>query len=342
MRRTLLGLCSIVLFSMALDSTLGQEPPLYEIQNARFKSIQNYYQDDVKLTVPKGEEVVIAEVDGPGLVTYFYFTDDSNGKWYSGLVLRVYWDGASEPSINVPITDFFGCFNSRTVDFQSLPMRVHERCYMCHLPMPFAKHARFVLYNDGDLDYVQNVAYNIDFELGEKYASEPSRLHARYNRENTVQNGLYTFLEIPDGQGHFVGQILQINAKTPSFWYGEGDMIFTVDGEEMHHSGGTEDEYGSVWTASYWSVYDGLYCGHYLDEKEDGKVLNRMYRWYLTNPVRFQKSFKAQIQNHGLKPLPWEGSPHMISSDDYTSVVFWYQNGANPVELMPYAQRTAE
>jgi len=33
---------------------------------------------------------------------------DSRGRWYPGLVLKVYWDEATEPSVCAPLADFFG------------------------------------------------------------------------------------------------------------------------------------------------------------------------------------------------------------------------------------------
>jgi hypothetical protein len=68
---------------------------------------------------------------------------------------------------------------------------------------------------------------------------------------------------------------------------------------------------------------------------EEGK--NRMYRWYMANPVRFQKSLKVEIQNQRA-----EGGAQVPSRDDYTSVAFWYQEGAYPASaLPPYAERVA-
>jgi hypothetical protein len=68
---------------------------------------------------------------------------------------------------------------------------------------------------------------------------------------------------------------------------------------------------------------------------DDGK--NRMYRWYLANPVRFQKSLIVDIQNQRYN------GQQTPSQDDYTSVAFWYQEGAHPVPaLLPYVERAAE
>src|SRR5262249_28330303 len=102
------------------------------------------------------------------------------------------------------------------------------------------------------------------------------------------------------------------------------------DGEAMTHSPGTEDEYGSCW--DFIHTYQYVYSG-YL-QMEGG--LNRMYRWYLANPVRFQKSLKVEIQNQR-----YDGAQGP-SSDDYTSVAFWYQDGPHAAPQLPaYSERIA-
>jgi hypothetical protein len=69
------------------------------------------------------------------------------------------------------------------------------------------------------------------------------------------------------------------------------DTIFRLDGKPMTHTPGTEDEYGSCWGFEH--LYSYLYSGYLQMEKGD----NRMYRWYVANPVRFQESLKVEIQN---------------------------------------------
>jgi len=99
----------------------------------------------------------------------------------------------------------------------------------------------------------------------------------------------------------------------------------------MTHTPGTEDEYGSCWEFGHTFSY--LYAGYIQDQA--GK--NRMYRWYLTNPVRFQKSLKVVIQDQRN-----ESHAQVPSKDDYTSVAYWYQDGAHPAPvLQPFTERTA-
>ena len=288
--------------------------------------------------IPPGGERVLADIEGPGKITYWYATDSTKGRWNPGLVLRMYWDGAKEPSVNVPVSDFFGGFQSQTVDFSSYPMQVRENNFMCFLPMPFQKRARFVLYNESSEEYKDAFIYLIQYEKGDEYAEEKSRLHCRWNRENPVRDGMYEALDVR-GKGSYVGHFLQVTAGHTS-WWGEGDLIYTIDGERITSSCGREDEYGACWADGAWGTFSGPFSGHLLNtngtrgraETKFEPSTNRVYRWYCSNPIRFQKSLKIEIQNED-----W-----VECFNDFTSVSFWYQEGAQGVTLAPLAERVRE
>ena len=302
-------------------------PDLFRITDGVSRNHMEYHQ----LRVPKGQEQVLADLKGPGKVTYFYITDDTQVKWYPGLVLKVFWDEETEPSIHVPLADFFGAIAGQTIDYQSALLQINHACYMCYFPMPFAKRARFLLANDGERDYSQSVAYGLDYEASAAFAQEKSRLHCAWRRSNPVKEGLHTILEV-QGRGHYVGNVLQVRSAFRG-WFGEGDTLFHLDGQTITHTPGTEDEYGSCWEGPGWSVFSYLYCGHLLNR--DG--VNRMYRWYVANPARFQRSLKVQIQNHHDN-----GKPTTTDADDYTSTAFWYQEEPHlSFTLAPFQDRTA-
>lgn len=302
---------------------------LYRLSENSFDSHVEYHD----LKIPKGAEATLADLRGPGKVTYWYITDNSEGKWYPGLVLKVYWDDEPQPSILVPLSDFFGAMGGKTIDYQSAPMQITHFCYVCRLPMPFSKRARFILANDGERDYAQAIAYGIDYERGQEYELERSRLHCAWRRSNPTENALHTILEAR-GRGHYVGNFLQVHTNFKD-WWGEGDTIFHVDGKAITHTPGTEDEYGSCW--GFGSLYAQPWLGHLQDEKGD----NRMYRWYLTDPVRFAASLKVEIQNQHPGGA-YSFDRQAPSRDDYTSVAFWYQTEPHQaIGLQPFAERTA-
>lgn len=321
--RTFTGVfLTAVLIAIAQGSARAQTTAeIYRITGGVTQTKMDFRQ----VTIAKGQEMVLADFQGPGKVTYFYITDDTVGKWYPGLVLKVYWDDENFSSIQVPLADFFGAIAGKSVDYQSLPMQINHSCFMSYLPMPCSRRAKFVLANDGDRDYSQKVAYGVDFETNAAFAKEKSRLHCEWRRSNPVTNGLHTIMET-QGRGQYVGSILQTVSKTPGVWFGEGDTIFHLDGKSFGHTPGTEDEYGSCWEDPRWRTFSSGYCGHVLNENG----VNRMYRWYMANPVRFQKSLKVEIQNQHDN-----GTPTASDADDYISVAFWYQEGAHKFNALP-------
>jgi hypothetical protein len=311
-------------FTGVAPAAFGQgSPDLYRITGGTSDTVLQYR----KFQIGPGKEEILADLKGPGKITYFYFTDDSNGKIAPGLLLKVFWDGAGEPSIQVPLADFFGAIGGRTIDFQSRFVQINHFCHMTYLPMPFSGSARMVLANDGDHDYRQNVAYGVDWEADPRYAAEPSRLHACWRRSNPT-GGLHTILKT-DGKGHYVGNFLQV-FTTYRGWWGEGDTVLRRDGKTITHSPGTEDEYGSTWGFGE-RLFASPDCGHI----EDREGHNRMYRWYAANPVRFARSLKVEIQNQRFD------KGQIPSDDDYISVAFWYLDRLQPVPLDPYSIRTA-
>ena len=317
----------IVASLLPCDLTIAQGD-LYRITGGTSRTVTNFHH----VAIPRGGEHVLADLKGPGKVTYFYITDDTAGRWSPGLVLKVYWDDTREPSIQLPLADFFGAIGGKSVDYASVPMQINHACFMCYLPMPHSKGARFVLANDGDRDYSQKVAYGIDREEDASYAKEESRLHCEWRRSNPVNNGLHVIMEA-SGRGQFVGSHLQAASRIHDVWFGEGDTIFHLDGKTFAHTPGTEDEYGSCWEKPDWKTFASPYCGHPLNENG----VNRMYRWYVANPVRFQQGLKVEIQNqhdnvNATKP---------DEADDYTSVAFWYQEGARKIAPLPsFEERT--
>ncbi len=55
------------------------------------------------------ERVVLGDIDGPGIVRHIWLTVPSAPpEQLRSLILEVFYDGADEPSISVPVLDFFG------------------------------------------------------------------------------------------------------------------------------------------------------------------------------------------------------------------------------------------
>ncbi len=324
--RPLRTLCLALVLGMvgSAATASAQVQDIYKITGGVFGSHADYHD----VTIAPGQEMVLADVSGAGKITYMYFTDFKMTSIYPGLVLKIYWDDNPFPSVDVPLSDFFGAMQSREVDFASVAMQTNHHNYMSYLPMPFSKRARIIIANDGDQAYHQLAAWGVDYETDPAYATQTSRLHAAWRRSNPTVDALHTLVDIK-GRGQYVGNFYQLNTTYPG-WWGEGDSIFEVDGKAITHTGGTEDEYGSTWG------FDKTFASPYVGYIEDDHGHNRMYRWYLMNPVRFTASLKVQLQDQRYD------KGQVKSADDVTSIAYWYQDGAHPAPpLQSFAERTA-
>ena len=102
-----------------------------------------------------GETVTLVDVTGPGLIQNMWFT----GYVGHSFIIRMYWDDQPDPSVEAPLSAFFGCaYDENFVDrdgrypvLNSAVMLVAPgRGYNCFFEMPFKKRCRITMENRGD------------------------------------------------------------------------------------------------------------------------------------------------------------------------------------------------
>jgi hypothetical protein len=292
------------------------------------------------LSVAPGQTLDLASLQGAGIIRHLYFSILGGEHYLRDLVLRAYWDGSDKPCIEVPFGDFFGLGAERPRFFSSLMVTVNPGDlgvygtygFNSYFPMPFAKGARLTLTNEG-AEPVLAVWYHVEYEKMAALAKGLSRFHASWNRVNKTvpvgkdinvtqhaginQTGTdnYVLLDAT-GHGTVAGIFLNIDNSMGS-WYGEGDDMIFIDGEQWppsYHGTGTEEIFGggACPTAEYAGPYTGFHLINNLDFS--GKV--SMYRFYINDPIRFRKSVRMTLEH---------GHANNIAND-YSSTVFWYQD----------------
>jgi hypothetical protein len=307
---------------------------------------------DFRFIAP-GKTLKLADIPGAGCIRHMYFTIAGPPHYLRDLVLRMYWDDETSPSVEVPFGDFFGLGHERVRFYRSLLVTVNQGTgivgtygFNCYFPMPFSDGARLTLTNEG-AEPVGAVWYHIDYEKLERIEPNVGRFHAQWRRENpttpvgektnvTIHDGVnpdgkenYVILEA-QGRGNLVGYFLNVD-NIAGGWYGEGDDMIFIDGEEWppsFHGTGSEEIFGGGACPS--SEYAGPYTGFHVvgNPNYAGKV--SMYRFFVTDPIRFQRSIRVTIE-HG----------HANNyGNDYSSCAFWYQ--AEPHAPFPPLPPAAE
>lgn len=131
--------------------------------------------------IAPGGSLTLLDQAGPGLITHIWVTiaaEDSDHL--KALVLRMYWDGEATPSVETPIGDFFGLGLGDYFLYESLPLSVgSNRALNSFFPMPFQKHARITVTNEGG-GKVDAFYFNIDYRAYDKpLAGDPLYFHAQ-------------------------------------------------------------------------------------------------------------------------------------------------------------------
>jgi len=287
-----------------------------------------------------------AEIDGPGSIQHIWMTP--TGVWRNSII-RFYWDDEKTPSVEVPVGDFFCMGWNQYAPLQSLAVCVNPgSAFNCYWPMPFRKKCRITMENIDDKDMV--LYYSVDYILTDVPANA-GYFHAQFRRMNPVPyKGVYTLIDDIKGRGQYVGTYMAMGVHNNG-WWGEGEIKFYMDGDTKFptiNGTGTEDYFGGSYDfdtqskntigvseshyTEFTSPYSGL-CqvirgdGHYNVSQRFG-----LYRWHLTDPIRFEKSLKVTIQDLG-----WHTDGRYLPlQDDIASTVFWYQTEPhNPFPPLP-------
>lgn len=269
-----------------------------------------------------------ANIEGPGAIRHMWFT--CSPSLWRRLILRIYWDGESYPSVEVPLGDFFCNGWCERSNVNSLPVAVNPAGgFNSYWEMPFTKNARITIENVGDEDAA--LYYQIDYVLCE-VPEDSIFFHACWRRANPLQyKQAYTILDGVCGSGHYAGTYMAHQPNSTG-WWGEGEIKFYIDGDGEFPTicgTGTEDYFGGAYD---WEQPQGEYCtystaflGMHQLIKPDGlyRSLERfgMYRWHIMDPIYFEKDLKVTIQALGWR----SGGRYLPLQDDIASTAFWYQ-----------------
>lgn len=298
------------------------------------------------LSLPPGEETVLADIDGAGTITHMWFTlpdhTDEVGFVLRDIVLRMYWDGEQAPSVEVPIGDFFCCGAGTRALVTSTPIVVAPTSGLnSYFTMPFGSGARITVTNEHPAE-VGGFFFQIDYTVNPDGPDEDARFHAQWRRENPTQLGVdHTILDGVRGRGAYVGTFISVTCLE-RHWYGEGEVKFYIDGDDEHPTicgTGLEDYAGGAWAFQdrlskevepEVLTFSAPFCGYPQRLVNDTSrqslyatpmaPVHSMYRWHLPDPIYFDSDLRVTLQQIGQV-----GDGLFERSDDVCTVAYWYQ-----------------
>ncbi len=278
------------------------------------------------IRVPADSTYTLAEIDGSGAIQHIWMTPTGNWRFS---IIRIYWDGESAPSVEVPVGDFFAMGWGRYAHLTSLAVCVNPgSAFNCYWEMPFRKSCRITFQNLDDR--AMTLYYQIDYTVTD-VPEDAGYFHAQFRRVNPLTyKDVYTILDGVKGWGQYVGTYLAWGVHNTG-WWGEGEIKFYIDGDKEFPTicgTGTEDYFCGSYDfevnsryQEFTTPYSGLAQVIRPDGLYDSQQRFGLYRWHIMDPIRFQKDLKVTIQALGWR----SGGRYLPLQDDISSVAFWYQ-----------------
>lgn len=343
----------LILICTAAGAGQGSDPGLVRVQDGLAReqlfearrassSDPDIEQNVDRRSIKPGGTLVLMDEAGPGIITHFWNTIQTNDIFYArSVVVRIYYNKNNAPSVESPLGDFFAVGHAAERDVDSIPVSVTSRgrSRVCYWEMPFDEHIRITITNESTEHKVDAFYYQINWKKVPTLPPDTKYFHARYHQEFPATPGNYTLLETT-GAGHYVGTVHSV-FQMESGWFGEGDDFFYIDGSEAPQlrGTGTEDYFNDAWgyrefQRPYYGVpvYDGIFSGDRVST----------YRWHMKDPIPFTKSLRVEIEHRGnvmnekASFAKMELGGFFERKDWISSVAFWYQSPpVGPTKPLP-------
>jgi len=286
------------------------------------------------------KRVVVADLKGPAVITMIHFAMPQTLKLNRDVLLKIYWDGETSPSVDCPLVDFF-CDPAGTREEVNTALVNKRRGWNAYFPMPFRKSARVELVYDGplapgpELWKIMPCYSYVMYRTTERMADDAGCFHAHWRQEGLLL-GRRDYLALDArGNGKFVGWNVTVRRPGRSGYPVDENEKFYIDGEEVAsvEFQGLEDSFGFSWG---FPPTDSMFplTGFFTFFK--GAM---GYRFFVNDAISFERSLRVMIgfgknedpsfQKQFSKP----GNELQLSS-----VVYWYQTEPHaPLPPMPPA-----
>ena len=306
----------------------------YTLLRATSRESTGANADFRKLT--PGTTLTILDADGPGMISHMWFTIASPEPYHlKRIILRIYWDGETSPSVETPIGDFFGLGLGVYHTWQSAMLSVgNSNAMNSFFPMPYAHHARITITNRGK-ESVDSLYYNIDYRK-DSHPLPPHTLYFHAQYRQAQPNHGWTTNWYANGDP-IVNYKRTSTAKTTTSGSKPKDTDSTSASPcpyfKIRTAGGAKATTCSTSTEPSWHRRHRLrglfprrmglwrpfsfqlYGAPIVGEEVAGER-SSVYRFHLDSPIPFTQSMKASIEHGHANPR----------SDNFYSVAYWYQD----------------
>jgi hypothetical protein len=307
----------------AAQNALWSENPL----SARFNS---------------SKRVVVAEIKGPAVITMIHFAMPAVLKLNRDLLLKMYWDGENEPSVDCPLVDFF-CDPAGLREQVNTALVNKRRGFNAYFTMPFRKSAKIELVYDGPVEPGSKLwrimpCYSyVMYRMVDRIDPDLGYFHAHWRQEGLLLGKRDYVALKAKGKGKFVGWNVTVRRPGRAGYPVDENEKFYIDGEKVPsiEFQGIEDSFGFSWgypeTESMFAL-----TGYFPFLK--GAL---GYRFFVNDAISFEESLRVEIGfGKNENPMFRREFSKPGSTLQLSSTVYWYQ--LEPHAPMPAIPPAAE
>lgn len=287
------------------------------------------------ISLAPGTERTIAEIDGPGVVQSMWFAGTTD---YT-MILSIYWDGQETPSVEVPISAFFGQLLGDEINEDGdssilnsvMVMAAPKQGFSCYWEMPFRRHCKMTIRNSGRNEAI--FFYQINYTLTD-VPEDCAYFHAQYRQSRPIGSGCdHTILDgITAGKGHYIGATIAVRLdgdisvdplanREVVFRDPKTSSVLSRTGLETYVFGAnnwTAGPRGNEKINMYSGRFGGMYQTSVGDKLKENRLLH-MYRWHVQDPARFENGIRVTLE--ALNPETDKSD----CTENYMTVAYWYQ-----------------
>ncbi len=328
----------LFLLGLGLSQVSGQNSDLSSLDRllpGRVRT-QNalWIESPLALQFRKSKRIVVADLQGPAVITMIHFAmsqDQGTGagrRLDRSLLLRMFWDGEKEPSVDAPMVDFF-CDPAGTRDkVDTALVQVHQG-FNAYFPMPFRKSARIELVYDGPLEPGEELArflpayFYVIYRGLDAIAEDRGYFHAQW-RQQALLLGKEEYVALDaSGPGKLVGWIVTLRLPGRVGYPVDENHKLYIDGEKTPsvEFQGLEDAFGFSWGFPA-SESSFPYMGYH--PFFHGAAA---YRFFVYDPIGFDRSLRMTV-GFGEKEDPMWAREYSRPGFQiqFSSTSYWYQN----------------
>ncbi len=290
------------------------------------------------------KRVVVADVKGPAVITMIHFAMPQVLNLNRDVLLKMYWDGETSPSVDCPFVDFF-CDPAGTREVVNTALVNKRRGFNSYFPMPFRKSGRIELVYDGDVEpggqlwRIMPCYSYVMYRTADRIPEDVGYFHAHW-RQEALLLGRRDYLALEaKGKGKFVGWNVTVRRPGGAGYPVDENEKFYIDGEELPsvEFQGLEDSFGFSWgfppTESMYPL-----TGFFPFFK--GAMA---YRFFINDAISFEKSLRVTIgfgtNEHATFRAQFSKPGNELQ---FSTVVYWYQTEPHsPLPPLPPAVERA-